>query len=625
VSEVAYLLVSELPDEIYFGFVSAFKRYSNLRPLKEGVPLGRYVGVRNIVYLCCDGGLAQPLSQFLDGKDDVQLTTILCAQFRSSYLNDNDVLQNLLALSSVLAASDYRLSAQLSKRFSRAVIHYPEVCDFDQILDGEDARRQSDRCLVIYDSARKAMASTVLALCPRGLDVDAYRVVDELQVSKDLSPFSGGYEYVINLCKDQPWKITLLAVAQRAICIGDVGDDHQRRCYPYSSFQVLSAELIWQAVSDLALNSKKKAFVVESAIVRAKSYSAQGFITELSRTVDAPLVADSLTAPENINESNLGLAIHHVFGPLHRPVESEEFVVFCLLKDAELYLDSWLQHYKKLGAVHFYIVDNGSTDGTVACLKDCTDVTLFKTQLAFSLYENDIRQYVVTTFCAKQWCLSVDIDEHFDYPFSDCISFSGLLRYHNQYGYTAMVSHMLEVFPKQTLAAAKFPDDYRYVDFSNVCRGLYVNVSAVYARYNVLPTQTFPFLFGGVRARMFSREGGQETLLLKHSLTFQDGVLEPHVDPHFCDKARVSDVAGVLYHYKFTGFAVANICERGDSEVYNYFANRAAVSHTGRLKDGPAFKLFTEDSVLLRDGYQLLAQGVMRCSESFRRFVLDHE
>src|SRR5215218_799051 len=145
-------------------------------------------------------------------------------------------------------------------------------------------------------------------------------------------------------------------------------------------------------------------------------------------------------------------SVEHVHGPEAVAYEADELVVVCLVRDGRPYVKSFVEHYLSLGAKHIVFLDNGSTDGTAEALKAYENVTVLKTTMFFGRYQLLMRQYLVEQYGKNHWSLLVDIDELFDYPYSDVISLKSLLRYLNEHQYTAVVAHMLDMFPEEPLS-----------------------------------------------------------------------------------------------------------------------------------------------------------------------------
>jgi hypothetical protein len=130
--------------------------------------------------------------------------------------------------------------------------------------------------------------------------------------------------------------------------------------------------------------------------------------------------------------------IEHVTGPLRISYTSDELLVITVVRNGALYIRSFLNLncYRSLGVKHFVFFDNGSTD--------------------------------------RRWNLFVDIDELFDYPFSENLRVRDLLGYLNENKYTAVVTQMLDMFSDIALDKLESKADdtlekkYVYYDISSL-------------------------------------------------------------------------------------------------------------------------------------------------------------
>jgi len=246
-------------------------------------------------------------------------------------------------------------------------------------------------------------------------------------------------------------------------------------------------------------------------------------------------------------------SVEHLYGPEEVDYGPDELVVVCLVRDGRPYVKSFVEHYLSLGAKHLFFLDNESTDGTVEALKGYENVTVLRTALPYKEYKYLFKQYLIERFGKKgRWCLCVDIDELFDYPYSDIVGLGSLLGYLNERSYTAVVAQMLDMFPKEPLSdRAGNPDEplrelHRFYDISNVQRkGIREHRPT---RNNIYESDDIEAFYSGLRNTLF----GTKPFLTKHPLMFSDGRIKP-IDgsSHWVDNARVADFTCVLFHYKF--------------------------------------------------------------------------
>src|ERR1043166_2620004 len=136
-------------------------------------------------------------------------------------------------------------------------------------------------------------------------------------------------------------------------------------------------------------------------------------------------------------------SICHVQGPTEISYALDELMVLCVVRNGELYVRSFLDHYAALEVRHIVFLDNGSTDRTVDLLRE-HDVTVLSSNAPYQRYETPFRHHLVNRFARGRWSLTVDVDELFDYPFSDRLPLRDFLRYLNHECYTAVLERVVE-------------------------------------------------------------------------------------------------------------------------------------------------------------------------------------
>src|SRR5215210_2261048 len=259
-------------------------------------------------------------------------------------------------------------------------------------------------------------------------------------------------------------------------------------------------------------------------------------------------------------EITAGFELEHIHGPERIDYGEDELVVLCLVRDGEPWLRSFVEHYFSMGAKHLIFLDNGSTDGTVSAASEYDGVTVLRTRLPFNADIGGIvgqvfmRRYLIERFGKGRWSLYMDIDELFDYPYSDVIDLGSFLRYLNSKSYTAVRAQMLDMFPERPLLEATGePDEplkvvHRFYDISGLARSKKKDQpGGLPGSNNTIGSVDIEWFSGGLRRTIFDLRG---PTLTKHPLVYSDGVLEP-APPHKVRNARIADLSCVLFHYKF--------------------------------------------------------------------------
>src|SRR5215217_3844481 len=331
---------------------------------------------------------------------------------------------------------------------------------------------------------------------------------------------------------------------------------------------------------------------------------------------------------ERVQKWILHFNLEHVHGPEEVAYEADELVVVCLVRDGRPYVKSFIEHYLSLGAKHLFFLDNGSTDGTVEALKSYDKVTVLRTTLPYRQYEFSLKQYLIARFATDRWCLCADIDELFDYPYSDAVSLSSFLSYLNSNSYTAVAVQMLDMFPEEPLSgsgAGKLPDEplkerHRFYDVSNIRRENIKKLPRL--RNNVLESDDIEFFSGGIRSTLFRTT----SLLTKFPLVFLDGRTKPMDDSsHWVDNARIADLTCVLFHYKFLDGHFHKQAARAVREG-QYYNNSALYKKYLRILEGNrTLRLKQETAREIEGVNDLVENGFSVVSEDYMELVYEEE
>jgi hypothetical protein len=313
-----------------------------------------------------------------------------------------------------------------------------------------------------------------------------------------------------------------------------------------------------------------------------------------------------------------------VHGPGEVDFDADELVVLVLERNGLAYVDMFVDHYSSLGAKHIVFLDNCSTDGTVQALRAYENVTVLQTGLPYKRYNVAMKRYLIERFGQGRWTLSVDIDELFEYPYSDVVSLRSLLGYLNENSYTAVVSYMLDMFPEASLSenlldkGVSLKESHRFYDISEVRTQDYHDVGDI---GNVLANEGIMILKGGVQKGIFN----VSPLLIKHPLIFFDGEIRPmDLSDHWAANARVADFTGVLLHYKIS----ANLYEMVRREV----EERRYISRGGKydkyyevLSGAPDLVIRGDASMELKSVDELVGSRLVAVSRQYMQFVVSEE
>lgn len=250
-----------------------------------------------------------------------------------------------------------------------------------------------------------------------------------------------------------------------------------------------------------------------------------------------------------LNRWVISLSIKHIYGPIKIECKKDELIVLCLVRNGEMLIESFIKYYSKLGAKHIVFLDNNSSDNTINKLKRFPNITIFQSKLPYRTYAWIFKPYLIHRFSRRNWCLCADIDEYFDYPYSDQIKLNSFLDYLNRKSYNCVIAQMLDMFSDKGISFPKNgeefnPNIYKYYDIYNIQK-------EEISRNNVISNTKIKFHKGGIRAKVFDINSLYLTkfplIILKDGLSADD--FRTH---QIIKNAKFADISCVLYHYKLT-------------------------------------------------------------------------
>lgn len=328
-----------------------------------------------------------------------------------------------------------------------------------------------------------------------------------------------------------------------------------------------------------------------------------------------------------IREHIVSMKVTHLYGPKRIRLSSNEAVVTCLVKNGEFYIESFIRHYSQMGFRHIFFLDNGSSDQTISIAKRHKNVSVCQCNLPVDKHQGLFKKYLAQKSAEGGWCLDADIDEFFDYPFSDVIGLREFLNYLNQNQYTAVITQLLDMFsdkPASHLAREQKEDlksVYQFYDISDVTTREYRDSAIVtnYGYKNEISNRNAALCFGGIRKTLY----GNDCLLTKHSLFLPGKGLDlfPHV--HFINNARLADVSCLMHHYKLTSNALEIALQNkekflANSDSYGDFIDFLTNKPDYQIKQSTAQK-FESTKALVESGFLFMSKAYREHVESVAR------
>ncbi|MEO9823667.1 MAG: glycosyltransferase family 2 protein [Paracoccaceae bacterium] len=138
-------------------------------------------------------------------------------------------------------------------------------------------------------------------------------------------------------------------------------------------------------------------------------------------------------------------------------------LLFATIRNEKPRLPYFLKYYRDMGVSHFFVVDNGSTDGSAELLAGEPDVSLWRAETSYkhSRFGTDWLNWLKFRFGHGHWTLTVDPDEFLTFPFCDTRPISALCDWLDQSGLRALGTLLLDMYPKGA------PDDVPYAPGQN--------------------------------------------------------------------------------------------------------------------------------------------------------------
>ncbi|MAC81054.1 MAG: glycosyl transferase family 2 [Rhodobacteraceae bacterium] len=134
-------------------------------------------------------------------------------------------------------------------------------------------------------------------------------------------------------------------------------------------------------------------------------------------------------------------------------IRPSDILVFSTLRNENVRLPYFLDYYRSMGAAHFLIVDNDSTDGSRDYLADQPDVSLWHTGASYkkSRFGVDWLNWLQSRHGHGHWCLVVDPDEFLVYPFCDTRPLRALTDWLDASNIRSFSAMLLDMYPKGRL------------------------------------------------------------------------------------------------------------------------------------------------------------------------------
>ncbi len=176
----------------------------------------------------------------------------------------------------------------------------------------------------------------------------------------------------------------------------------------------------------------------------------------------------------------------------------DDIYVIAVMRNEFLRLPYWLEYYRSQGISKFYIIDNGSTDGTVEHLLEQSDCIVFQTFDSYKLSKSGIgwSNFIGQEYCVGYWCLIVDVDEIFVFSKKYGTTIREFIKTIESKGADSVFTLMIDMYSRKPMSELKYKPGTPFIDTCDTFdREPYIS----------LPVKEFPYvnIVGGIRQRLF--------------------------------------------------------------------------------------------------------------------------
>jgi len=296
-----------------------------------------------------------------------------------------------------------------------------------------------------------------------------------------------------------------------------------------------------------------------------------------------------------------------------RAISRTDVLLFACMRNERLRLPWFLDYYRKLGIGHFLIVDNGSADGTAEYLSRHDDVSLWRTEAGYrqARYGMDWLGWLLLRHGHGHWCLTVDADEFFVFPFCDTRPLPALTDWLDDCGLRSFSAMLIDMYPRGPVDAQPYVEGQDPFEIAQWFDG---------ANYVIQrnPELRNLWIQGGPRARAFFADRPAAAPALnkiplvkwhrRYGYVHSTHMVLPRGLNLTYDQSGGETASGALLHAKF----LHTLPQKAEEEArrgQHYAGGREYAAYRDRLEAAP--ELWTEWSERYINWRQLEILGLM--------------
>jgi len=290
-----------------------------------------------------------------------------------------------------------------------------------------------------------------------------------------------------------------------------------------------------------------------------------------------------------------------------------------VVRNEALRLESTLRHHRDLGVDRFFILDNGSDDGTIELLETQPDVHLLSTTDKFSdswggaLWKNAL----LDAYATGHWALTLDADELFVFPRYEAIGLRNFCAFLDGTGARGVFCLMLDMYSDRPLSETRHAPGASLIE---TCPFFDRRTYQLLRAEGLFPPMQ---IYGGVRERLFRRHLGDRyraPMIAKAPLVKWAAGDRYTAATHHMTPVPLADVTGVLLHFKFlSDFASRAAIETARGEHYQESVEYRA--YLELVRDHGLTDLMADVSVRYEDSAQLVRMNMMQTTAALEAFA----
>jgi Glycosyl transferase family 2 len=323
--------------------------------------------------------------------------------------------------------------------------------------------------------------------------------------------------------------------------------------------------------------------------------------------------------------------------------DKNEVRMFAVMRDEMLRLPFFLDYYRQLGVSRFFVIDNGSQDGSGEYLLEQPDCHVFFTSGSYAKSRAGVTwlNSLLDLYGESHWIVLADTDELLVYPGSEEVSLPRFCDWLSQSGYEAVYTLLLDMYSALPIREVTYqPGD----DFRTACPyhdGSYFKVR----RYGFPAFPSFEHI-GGPRHRLCFSEQNTPAVwprlkvkLARRALSLAQraGFLKQYSLPlaatqafkvplvkwtagnafitsHRLNPVKLAPVTGALLHFKY----FQDFSKRIDDALRtgeHYAGSAEYRRYAEMLKEDPNLSLADTGSVPYRSSQELIDRGLI-CTDA---------